>query len=107
MEVISDWLQFSVDIHCIYYEELTDDPLAEMRKLLKYLHLPVNEERLQCIDKHSSGSFHRVHHQSEDPWSPELHQVFDDTIDEANKMLIQKTGRALPLSNYQYYKSKT
>ena len=90
----------------INLQELTEDPISEMRKLLNYLHFPVDEERLECIDKHSSGSFHRVHHQSEDPWSHELHQMFDDTIDVANKMLIEKIGRSLPLTKYQYYRSK-
>ena len=90
----------------INLQELTENPISEMRKLLNYLHFPVDEERLECIDKHSSGSFHRVHHQSEDPWSHELHQMFDDTIDEANKMLIEKIGRSLPLTKYQYYRSK-
>ena len=63
----------------------------------------MSEERIQCIEKHSSGSFHRVNHQEEDPWSQELHQLFDEAIVRANKLLTEKIGRPLPLEKYEYF----
>ena len=77
-----------------------------MRKLLGHLRLKIDEARLDCIDKHSAGSFHRVKHQEEEsPFTEELHKLLDKTITEANTLLWQKTGRILPLEKYEYFKS--
>ena len=102
-------------------QELTSEPTAEMRRLLHHLHLPEDEARLACIQLHSAGSFHRVVHQDQtgqmvwifftqtiffkDPWPPELHQLIDSAIEEANSMLVEATGRPLPLDKYDYYDS--
>ena len=92
-----------------------------MRRLLTHLHLPEDEARLACIQQHSAGSFHRVVHHNqtgqmewifftnnlllEDPWPPELHQLIDSAIEEANSMLVEATGRPLPLDQYDHYDS--
>ena len=64
-------------------QELKENPTAEMRKLLGHLNLKVEEGRLECIEKHSTGSFHRVKHQEESPFTEELHTLLDKTITEA------------------------
>ena len=74
-----------------------------MRRLLDYLHLARDEARLACIEAHSAGSFHRLSHQSEDPWSAELHTLINGVIEKANKLLVNKTARPLPLEKYEYY----
>ena len=74
-----------------------------MRRLLDHLHLPRDEARLACIEAHSSGSFHRLSHQSEDPWSAELRTLITGVIMRANKLLVDRTGRPLPLGKYEYY----
>lgn len=68
-----------------------------------YLGVPVDKNRLNCIEQHSSGSFHRVKHQEDDPWSQNLHYLFDQKIKVANQMLIEKLSRPLPLEKYEYY----
>ena len=88
-----------------HFQELKEDPTAELRKLLKHLHLNIDEERLHCIEKHSAGSFHRVKHQEEDPFTEELHQLLDEHILTANSLLREKTGQELPLEKYEYFKS--
>ena len=35
--------------------------------------------------------------------SPELHGLLDSAIREANTLLVQETGRPLPLGQYEYY----
>ena len=86
-------------------QELTEAPTSEMRRLLEYLHLAQDEARLACIEAHSAGSFHRLSHQSEDPWSKELHTLINGVIMKANKLLVEKTGRPLPLEKYEYYQN--
>ena len=75
-----------------------------MRKLLDYLKLETDEARLRCIDKHSIGSFHRIKHQQEDPYSVELHNILDENILAANKLLRENRGIELPLEKYQFFK---
>ena len=76
-----------------------------MRKLLGRLNLRIDEGRLECIEKHSAGSFHRVKHQDESPFTEELHTLLDRTITEANLLLREKTGMKLPLEKYEYFKT--
>ena len=77
-----------------------------MRKLLRHLKVSVDEERINCIEKHLSGAFHRVNHQQEDPWSPELHSLINNAITKANTMLVDKIGRPLPLEKYEFFSAK-
>ena len=76
-----------------------------MRRLLDHLQLPQDEARLACIEAHSSGSFHKLSHQSEDLWSAELRTLITGVILKANKLLVDKTGKPLPLEKYEYYNS--
>ena len=71
-----------------------------MNQLLEYLKLPLDNRRMNCIEKHSSGSFQRKVHQEGDPYSQELHEIINDRIEIANKLLIDKIGRPLPLDKY-------
>ena len=43
----------------LHYENLIRDESNELRKLMKYLNIPVNEERLQCALKHDFATFKR------------------------------------------------
>lgn len=52
-EINQDWLSLGQEIHLIFYENLRDEPVEEIRKLLIYLNIPVNEGRLDCIRRHS------------------------------------------------------
>ena len=54
-EVLSDWIDFGSEVHFVFYEELKEDLVAELRKLLEHLKLPVDETRLTCIRDHSTG----------------------------------------------------
>ena len=40
-EVISDWINMGNDVYFIFYEDLVEDPVREMRKLIDYLGFPV------------------------------------------------------------------
>ena len=48
-ELIDDWVKFGSDIYFIFYEDLKENPVEEMRKLMLYLNLIVDEERLSCL----------------------------------------------------------
>ena len=101
-EIIQDWLSLGQEIYLIFYENLRDEPVEEIRKLLIYLNIPVNEGRLDCIRRHSSGSFHRTVHQQESPFTEEQDKLIREAIAVANSMIKQKTGMELPLAKYTF-----
>ena len=35
----------------LHYENVRSDPKAEMRKVLEFLKIPIQEERLDCVDR--------------------------------------------------------
>ena len=105
LELVSDWLNLSREVYYIFYEDLTDAPTAEIRKLLNHLKVNVDEARLSCIELQSAGSFHRKNHQAEDPFTAENHALINDSIEKANRMLKEKIGRELPLEKYEFYKA--
>ena len=53
--LVADWISYGHKIHFIFYEVLKEDPVSEIRKLLHFWGFPVNEKRLQCIQKHLDG----------------------------------------------------
>ena len=74
-----------------------------MRKLLDHLKLETDEGRLRCIEKHSVGSFHRMEHQQDDPYTKELHDLLDGKILAANKLLRENIGIELPYEKYDFF----
>ena len=87
-------------------QDLTDDPIEELKKLLRHLRVEADPGRLACIEKHSEGSFHRTKEdKTEDPFTRDLHQLLDGNIRTGDNLLRNLTGRGLPLSKYQYYNS--
>ena len=38
-ELIDDWIKFGTDLHFVFYEELKENPIGEIRKLMKVLGL--------------------------------------------------------------------
>jgi hypothetical protein len=54
-ELIADWLSYGTEVYFLFYEDLVEDPLGEVRRLLDHLALPVDEDRLTCTRRHLSG----------------------------------------------------
>jgi hypothetical protein len=61
--MITTWVENSQSLLIIQYEQLKKNPHSELIRILDYLELPVNEERLACVlgDKNIEGPFHRRH----------------------------------------------
>ena len=103
-ELIDDWIKFGGDdLIFLFYEELADNPVEEVRKLLLALGLKVDEERLSCLSKHLQGSFHRDKKKKklrEDVFTAEHHLFIDSVIEKVDHKLQKKIGRKLPNYNH-------
>ena len=89
--------------------------------------MEIDEGRLECIEAHREGKFHRGEKGGEDqedqkephrdqrdlkkkdqrdqtdPFTEELHKLLDQTIVAADSLLRDKAGRGLPVEKYQYF----
>ena len=89
--------------------------------------MEIDEDRLDCIEAHREGNFHRRGRGDKrgedqkkpqrgqrdldkkdqgvqrDPFTEELHKLLDQTILAADRLLRNKTGRGLPVEKYQYF----
>ena len=100
------WLQF-------HPQDLKDNPRPELENLLRYLKVEIDQGRMDCIEAHLEGKFHRgekkdqedqgVDGDQSDPFTEELHKLLDKTILAADSFLRNKTGRSLPVDKYQYF----
>jgi hypothetical protein len=54
-ELIADWLSYGTEVYFLFYEDLVEDPLGEVRRLLDHLALPVDQDRLTCTARHLAG----------------------------------------------------
>ena len=103
-ELIEDWLRLGEDVYMIFYEDMVQDPVRELRKLMEYLGLTVDEGCLSCISDHLAGTFHRPVHQLTDPFSADHHIIIDNLIEKAGKIVKEKTGKNLPTDKYDFMK---
>ena len=103
LKIITDWVGLGNKVYFMFYEDLVDDLTEEIRNLLNFLKLSVDEERLKCIERHSEGIFHRTKHLTDDPFSANDHDAININIEIANRILKEKTGRELPLKKYELY----
>ena len=108
LQLISDWVENSTELHCLFYENLKKDPLEEMRKLLRHLSLPIDEGRLYCIHKHNSQKFQRAHNNTDGAqiFPQKLRIVIDETIVKASNLISLRTGESLPVKKYEGFRSK-
>ena len=58
----------------VHYENVKTDVLGEMRKILNFFNMPINDERLKCLFKHKDGLFHREPTKTPEvvPFNPEI-----------------------------------
>ncbi|XP_042869946.1 uncharacterized protein LOC122251829 [Penaeus japonicus] len=104
-----DWLSTSKpeNIHIIHYEHLKKNPVEEMRKVIQYLKLPENNDRLDCLGQHTDGLFKRKPSKNVpldlNPFTRELKDLIYAAIDDLNNVLRETGKDQLPLEIYELY----
>ena len=103
-EIISDWLDYGTDVYFVFYEDLQENPVNEIKSLFDHLGMELDPNRLECVQKHLTGSFERKKHIDENPFSLDHQALFRLVIDLASKRIEEKNGKSLPVHKYTYYK---
>jgi len=109
LDMASNWTIHSspTKVLVVHYENVKADILAEMRKILAFFDMPINEERLQCLLKHKDGLFHREPSKMPEvvPFSTEMRQALDTLIDHIDlKILKKRRYDRMPTHLYSFYK---
>merc|ERR1719273_141474 len=85
LDMASNWTIHSThrDVLVVHYENVRHDTASEMRKILQFFNMPVNEARLECLMKHKNGLFHREASKTPEvvPFNGEIRSALDHLID--------------------------
>ena len=89
----------------VHYEHFRNDPIAEVKKILKFLKIEEDPERLNCLLKFKNGYFKRKSKPklSEIPFSRSQRSAIDKIIRNVNEVLVRKGYQNLPTEFYNYY----
>ena len=89
----------------IHYEHLREDPISQVRKILRFLDIEEDPERLKCLSKFKNGFFQRKSKPklSDVPFSSGLRAAIDNIIINLNKVLVKRGYPQLPTETYNYY----
>ena len=101
--LISDWVLHHDKLHVVFYEELMEKTDNEIRQLLQFLNLEVDETRMRCIAENIFSSLKREKTgKLFIPFSKSQHIIIDNHIYEAN-ILLDTVDRTLPTHLYEFY----
>ena len=100
-ELIDDWIIFGKDLYFVFYEDLKENPVEEIRKILLNLDLEMDEGRLSCFSHHLAGSFHRVSNETKNPFTEEHQLMISSVLEKVDRMLQNVLDRNMPLYKFQ------
>ncbi|XP_071946552.1 sialate:O-sulfotransferase 2-like [Antedon mediterranea] len=93
-----NWLLYQPNVHVVHYEHLKADIYGELKKIVQFLKLPVNENRLLCVASDPVGKFKR-------PPAPKNKQLeFDPFTEDMREMVslyIKSVAMALEARNQE------
>ncbi|KAM9321349.1 sialate:O-sulfotransferase 1 [Gastrophryne carolinensis] len=93
-----DWLQHGKKLLVVHYEDLKKDLIAKLRQMVAFLNLPVNEDRLLCVENNKDGNFKRVGSSQTvlDPFTKEMKDLINGYIRTVDKALRSRNFTGLP-----------
>nr|XP_027222305.1 uncharacterized protein LOC113814475 [Penaeus vannamei] len=91
----------SAPLFVLHYERLLMDPLGHLRKILRFLGMPVDEERLRCLATHLEGSFKRSGNEDFDPYTEEEKRRLSLAVERVQRLLRLMGYPDQPLYEWQ------
>lgn len=87
-------------LHVVIYEDLKADPINEIRKILKFVGIPGDPERLACLAKYSEGSMNRGQPEY-NPFSAEQKASMAAAVRRTNTLVVKRGFPPLPFVDEQ------
>ncbi|KAJ8044702.1 WSC domain-containing protein 2 [Holothuria leucospilota] len=74
----------------VYYEDLQNDLRNQLKRIVKFLGLSLDEQRLQCTLQHREGNFHRPKRMlSFDPFEKPVRLVINKSIRDVRQVMLK------------------
>ncbi|XP_075052877.1 sialate:O-sulfotransferase 1 [Mixophyes fleayi] len=93
-----DWLQYGKKLLVVHYEDLKMDLIGRLREIVAFLNLPINDDRLLCVENNKDGNFKRVGSSQavKNPFTQEMKDLIDGYIRTVDKALRARNFTGLP-----------
>ena len=100
-EVAVDWLLTSPRLHVVHYEHLKEDTEQEIRRIVTFLRLEPDEQRLACMrDQRFEGFLRKHKKQIVNPYRPEAMAALQEAADYVQQLLEATNQPPLPFHLY-------
>ncbi|KAF2357066.1 Sulfotransferase domain [Trinorchestia longiramus] len=102
-----DWLIHGRSVEIIHYEHLRESPQKELLRVLEFLRVFPDPQRLQCSMQYQEGLFRRrsldtAYYKNRNPFTKEHHEVLESAIHDVNNALARRGLAQLPTHLYEY-----
>ncbi|XP_068220450.1 sialate:O-sulfotransferase 1-like [Palaemon carinicauda] len=94
-KIASDRLEYSKKLLIVPYEYLLEDPIAQVRRILKFLGVPEDRGRLECLSRHTQGPALGLQRKV-DPFTPDLKELMAERVREIQRLLKSRNMDRLP-----------
>ena len=99
--IAEDWVTAG-DVVVIHYEELRENKVAELEKMLNHLQIPLDRRRLSCVEYADLNVFKRKKSKlKHSPYSKGLSRIIWKNIGEVDRLLVRMGQRGIPYHMYE------
>nr|XP_006819652.1 PREDICTED: WSC domain-containing protein 1-like [Saccoglossus kowalevskii] len=101
-KLVVDWFKSGHPFVVVHHEDLLQNPISSVKKMMNYLNITLTPERLECLRNDIEGLFHRQHSEKFhfDPFTQELHEIIDEDIRVVNELLMSRNETPIPKPAY-------
>ncbi|XP_043245494.1 uncharacterized protein LOC122393501 [Amphibalanus amphitrite] len=103
---VQKWTEPGNRVLVVHYEHLKSDPVGQLRRMLKFLNWPIDEERLKCVQMDQSGRAqrHQQHRpRAVTPFPSELRKMIDLSVKTIQNVLERRHLTPLPVGEYEFF----
>ena len=103
--VIEDWVRVG-DILVVHYENILEDRTTELKKILNFLDVEVNETRIKCVEYCKNDMYKRkvtTINQSSPPYTDFLRKEIDKSMQYIDDLLVEFEHESLPFVKYNVW----
>ena len=100
-EIYVDFLSYGTHIMAVHYELFKLDPMKGLKQIHQFLGVPINPERMQCIEERPSTKYKRKHQSYTNPYDKDLTALVEASITKVQKLLLKRNLEPLPLPLYK------
>ena len=100
-EIVEQWVELG-EVLVVHYEDVVDDKVAEVERILRFLEFIPDKKRMECVEFASLDFYKRQRQEDKRTfYSAELSNMVKKNIDIVNKLLLQHGHWGVPYNKYR------